>query len=72
MRLLLDVRFYRCCFILALFRNYFFLVSHPASPLNVIYRVFQKFVAIVNCILRKAFNAFLGKCKLIHVRNLSK
>ena len=25
------------------------------------YRVFQKFVPIVNCILRKAFNASLGK-----------
>ena len=38
-----------------------------------IYRVFQKFVLIVNCILRKAFNASLvGKCKLIQVRNLSK
>ena len=36
------------------------------------YRVFQKFVPIVNCILRKAFNASLGKCKLIQVRNLSK
>ena len=37
-----------------------------------IYRMFQKFVPIVNCILRKAFNASLGKCKLIQVRNLSK
>ena len=36
------------------------------------YRVFQKFVPIVTCILRKAFNASLGKCKLIQVRNLSK
>ena len=27
---------------------------------------------IVNCILRKAFNASLGKSKLIQVRNLSK
>ena len=36
------------------------------------YRVFQKFVPIVNCILRKTFNASLGKCKLIQVRNLSK
>ena len=36
------------------------------------YRVFKKFVPIVNCILRKAFNASLGKCKLIQVRNLSK
>ena len=35
-------------------------------------RVFQKFVPIVNCILHKAFNASLGKCKLIEVRNLSK
>ena len=35
-----------------------------------LYRVFHKFVSIVNCILRKAFNAFLGKCKLIQVRNL--
>ena len=34
-----------------------------------IYRVFQKFVPIVNCTLRKAFNASLGKCKLIQVRN---
>ena len=30
-----------------------------------LYRVFQKFVPIVNCILRKAFNASLSKCKLI-------
>ena len=37
-----------------------------------IYRVFQKFFPIVNCILRKAFNASLGKCKLIQVRTLSK
>ena len=36
------------------------------------YSVFQKFVPIVNCILRKAFNASLGKCKLIQVQNLSK
>ena len=35
-----------------------------------LYRVFQKFVSIVNCILPKAFNAFLGKGKLIQVRNL--
>ena len=35
-------------------------------------QVFQKFVPIVNCILRKAFSASLGKCKLIQVRNLSK
>ena len=34
--------------------------------------VFQKFVPIVNRILRKVFNASLGKCKLIQVRNLSK
>ena len=37
-----------------------------------IYRVFQKFFPIVNCILRKVFNASLGKCKLIQVRTLSK
>ena len=36
------------------------------------YRVFQKFVPIVNCILRKEFNASLGKCKLIQAGNLSK
>ena len=36
------------------------------------YRVFQKFVPIVNCILHKAFNASWGKCKLIQVGNLSK
>ena len=36
------------------------------------YRVFQKFVPIVNCILHKEFNASLGKCKLIQVGNLSK
>ena len=36
-----------------------------------IYRVFQKFVPTANCILRKEFNASLGKCKLIQVRNLS-
>ena len=36
------------------------------------YRVFQEFGPIVNCILRKAFNASLGKCKLIQVGNLSK
>ena len=34
--------------------------------------VFQKFVPIVNCILRQAFNAPLGKFKLIQVGNLSK
>ena len=39
---------------------------------NHIYRVFQKFVPIVYCILRKEFNASLGKCTLIQVRNLSK
>ena len=39
---------------------------------TTMYRVFQKFVPIVNCILRKVFNASLGKCKLIQVRNLSK
>ena len=37
----------------------------------LLYRVFQKFVPIGNCILRKAFNASLGKSKLIQVRNLS-
>ena len=36
------------------------------------YGVFQKFVPIVHCILRKAFNASLGKCTLIQVRNSSK
>ena len=36
------------------------------------YRVFQKFVPVVHCILRKAFNASLGKFTLIQVRNLSK
>ena len=36
------------------------------------YRVFQKFVPILNCILRKAFNASLAKCKLIQVGNLFK
>ena len=39
---------------------------------NPKYRVFQKFVPIVHCILSKAFNTFLGKCKLIQVRNISK
>ena len=38
---------------------------------KVIYRVFKKFLPIVNCILRKAFNASFSKCKLIQVRNLS-
>ena len=33
--------------------------------LFVLYRVFQKFVPILYCILRKAFNASLGKCTLI-------
>ena len=32
----------------------------------------SKFVPIVNCIFRKAFNASFGKCRLIQVRNLSK
>ena len=36
------------------------------------YRVSQKFVPIVNFILRKAFNTSLGKCKPIQVSNLSK
>ena len=31
----------------------------------------SKFVPIVNCILHKAINAYLGKRKLIQVRNLS-
>ena len=40
---------------------------------NTTYRVFQKFVPIVSCILRKAFNnASLGKCKLIQIGILSK
>ena len=34
--------------------------------------MFQKFVPIVNCIFRKAFNASLGKCKLTQVINVSK
>ena len=34
--------------------------------------VFKKFVSIINCILRKAFNASFGKGKLSQVRNLSK
>ena len=37
-----------------------------------VYWMFQKFGPIVNCILRKAFNASLSKFKLIQVRNLSK
>jgi len=37
-----------------------------------VYRVFQKFVPIVYCILRKAFNASLGKFTLIQVRDLCK
>ena len=40
--------------------------------LFVLYRVFEKFVPILYCILRKAFNASLGKCTLIYVRNLFK
>ena len=36
------------------------------------YRVFLKFVPIVYCILRKAFNASLDKFTLIQVGNLSK
>ena len=36
------------------------------------YRAFQKFVPIVNYILRVEFNASLGKCKLIQVEKLSK
>ena len=36
------------------------------------YRLFQKFVPIVNCILRKEFNASFGKCKLIQVGYLFK
>ena len=51
----------------ALFENFIWI-----QRLRLHYRVFQKFVPIVNCILRKAFNASLGKCKLIQVRNLSK
>ena len=56
----------------------FFFVVHqihrakrPTSKL-FFHRVFQKFVPIINCILRKAFNASLSKFKLIQVRNLSK
>ena len=33
--------------------------------LFALYRVFEKFVPILCCILRKAFNASLGKCTLI-------
>ena len=46
----------------------------PSSLIKVkrVYRVFKKFVPIITCILRKAFNASLGKFKLIQVRNLSK
>ena len=36
------------------------------------YGVIQRFVPIVTYILRKAFNASLGKCKLFQVTNLSK
>ena len=36
------------------------------------YRVFQKFVPIVNFILRKAFSTSLGRCQLIQAGNLSK
>ena len=39
---------------------------------NTTYRVFQNFVPIVSCILRKAFNASLGKCKLIQIGISSK
>ena len=46
--------------------------TSPSQTRGNFYRVFQKFVPIVNCILRKAFNASLGKCKVIQVRNLSK
>ena len=56
-----------------MFLSYFFidsfLVKYCISNNN---RVFHKFVPIVNCILRKKFNASLGKCKLIQVGNLSK
>ena len=45
---------------------------HQVFWYNIKYRLFQKFVPIINCILRKAFNASLGKCKLIQVRNVSK
>ena len=41
---------------------------NPARYIYSFNRVFQKFVPIVNCILRKAFNASLSKCKLIPVR----
>ena len=35
---------------------------------GVVHGVFQKRVPTENCILRKAFNASLDKCKLIRVR----
>ena len=36
------------------------------------YRVFQKFVPIENCFFCKAFDASIGKFKLIQLRNLSR
>ena len=53
-----------------IFRYSVMLKTQGGLPV-VIYRVFQKFVPIANCILRKEFNASLGKCQLIQVRNLS-
>ena len=50
----------------------FDLYCNGRSSFHSHYRVFQKFVPIVNCILQKAFHASLSKCKLIQVRNLSK
>ena len=64
------------------FNDYFMLCYSKKSKLGTltcdkcifssIYRVFQKIFPIVNCILPKAFNASVGKCKLIQVRTLSK
>ena len=52
------------------------LINHSIPETNKFdFRVIQgvsKFVPILYCILRKAFNASLGKCTLIQVRNLSK
>ena len=41
---------------------------NPARFIYSFSTVLQKFVPIVNCILCKAFNASLSKCKLIPVR----
>ena len=55
-----------------IFRYSVMLKTQGGLPV-VIYRVFQKFVPIANCILHKLLMLlYIGKFQLLQVRNLSK